>query len=31
MPTWDVSVYERYKAYRDRPALDQAGYAFAGH
>ena len=22
MPSWDVSVYERYKAYRDRPALD---------
>lgn len=22
MPTWDPDVYERYKAYRDRPALD---------
>lgn len=22
MPTWDPSVYERYKSYRDRPALD---------
>ncbi|MBS0296824.1 MAG: methyltransferase domain-containing protein [Proteobacteria bacterium] len=22
MPTWDPSQYERYKAYRDRPALD---------
>lgn len=22
MPSWDPEVYERYKAYRDRPALD---------
>lgn len=22
MPRWDPAVYERYKAYRDRPALD---------
>ena len=22
MPTWDPDIYERYKAYRDRPALD---------
>lgn len=22
MPSWDPAVYERYKAYRDRPALD---------
>lgn len=22
MPTWDPDVYERYKTYRDRPALD---------
>lgn len=22
MPSWDVEQYERYKAYRDRPALD---------
>jgi trans-aconitate 2-methyltransferase len=22
MPTWDPEIYERYKAYRDRPALD---------
>ena len=22
MPTWDPDLYERYKAYRDRPALD---------
>jgi trans-aconitate 2-methyltransferase len=22
MPTWDPDVYQRYKAYRDRPALD---------
>ena len=22
MPSWDPDVYERYKAYRDRPALD---------
>lgn len=22
MPTWDPAVYERYKSYRDRPALD---------
>ena len=22
MPTWDVEQYERYKTYRDRPALD---------
>jgi trans-aconitate 2-methyltransferase len=22
MPSWDPSVYERYKIYRDRPALD---------
>jgi trans-aconitate 2-methyltransferase len=22
MPSWDPDIYERYKAYRDRPALD---------
>ena len=22
MPTWDPDIYERYKTYRDRPALD---------
>lgn len=22
MPSWDPAIYERYKAYRDRPALD---------
>ncbi|NBB14834.1 methyltransferase domain-containing protein [Caulobacter sp. SLTY] len=22
MPTWDPDIYERYKGYRDRPALD---------
>lgn len=22
MPSWDPEIYERYKAYRDRPALD---------
>jgi len=22
MPTWDPAIYERYKTYRDRPALD---------
>jgi len=22
MPVWDPDVYQRYKAYRDRPALD---------
>jgi len=22
MPSWDPAVYERYKAWRDRPALD---------
>ena len=22
MPVWDPNVYERYKTYRDRPALD---------
>jgi trans-aconitate 2-methyltransferase len=22
MPTWDPAIYERYKVYRDRPALD---------
>ena len=22
MPSWDPEIYERYKTYRDRPALD---------